>query len=133
MTKALTLSGWISVSGSKSQTVKVQAGGEVTLLCSNISPHPTQTEWFRVVNGTEPSCIVSTYGLNGEVKHCDGFQNGKFEMSINTSTVSLKIKPVDLSDSGLYFCGFYMKGHIIISTATQLNVQGKTEVKPHLF
>ncbi|XP_073331492.1 uncharacterized protein [Pagrus major] len=115
---------WISVSGSESHTVKVQPGDEATLLCSNLATSPTQTDWFRVVNRTKPSCISSMYGSNGEVTFCDGFQNEKFEMSSNVSTVFLKIKRVDLSDTGLYFCGFYINAHTVISTATYLNFQG---------
>ena len=120
------VSGWISVSGSESHTAEHQPGDEVTLLCSNLSTSPTQTDWFRVVNRTKPRCISSMYGSDGDVSFCDGFQNGKFEMSANFSTVSLKIKRVDSSDSGLYFCGFYVNTHTVISTATYLNVQGKT-------
>ncbi|KAM8747923.1 uncharacterized protein AB9X84_015787 [Acanthopagrus schlegelii] len=116
--------GWISVQGSDSHAVECQPGDEVTLLCSNLSTSPTQTDWFRVVNRTKPHCISSMYGSDGDVSFCDGFQNGKFEMSSNVSTVSLKIKRVDSSDSGLYFCGFYVKTHTVISTATYLNVQG---------
>uniref|UniRef100_A0A671XVK8 Ig-like domain-containing protein n=1 Tax=Sparus aurata TaxID=8175 RepID=A0A671XVK8_SPAAU len=117
---------WISVSGSESHTLEVRTGDEVTLLCSNLATSPTQTDWFRVVNRTKPHCISSMYGSDGKVLFCDGFQNGKFEMSSNVSTVFLKIKQVDLSDTGLYFCGFYIKTHTVISTATYLNVQGKT-------
>ena len=125
------VSGWISVQGSESHAVERQPGDEVTLLCSNLSTSPTQTDWFRVVNRTKPHCISSMYGSAGDVSFCDGFQNGKFEMSSNVSTVSLKIKRVDSSDSGLYFCGFYVNTHTVISTATYLNVQGKTAVKPN--
>ncbi|XP_030285742.1 uncharacterized protein LOC115589153 [Sparus aurata] len=115
---------WISVSGSESHNVGVRTGDEVTLLCSNLSTIKTQTDWFRVVNRTKPHCISSMYESDGEVSFCDGFQNGKFEMSSNVSTVFLKIKQVDLSDTGLYFCGFYIRTHTVISTATYLNVQG---------
>ncbi|XP_039677612.1 uncharacterized protein LOC120572380 [Perca fluviatilis] len=117
---------WISVSASESHTVEVQSGGGVTLMCSNISSVPTQTEWFRVINRTKPSCISSMYGSDGKPSFCDGFQNG-FEMSSNISTVFLKIKRVDLSDSGLYFCGIYIEGHTVIAGATHLKVQGNSE------
>ncbi|KAM9335414.1 uncharacterized protein ABDE67_020391 [Symphorus nematophorus] len=119
--------GCISVSGSESQAVEAQPGEEVTLLCSNRSISPGQAEWFRVINRTKAHCIASMYGSDGSASFCDGFQNGKFQMSSNMSSIFLKIQPVDLSDSGLYFCGCYVKGHIVISTATLLNVQGDGE------
>uniref|UniRef100_A0A8D0AJR9 Immunoglobulin domain-containing protein n=1 Tax=Sander lucioperca TaxID=283035 RepID=A0A8D0AJR9_SANLU len=114
---------------SESHTVEVQSGGDVNLMCSNISSTPTLTEWFRVINRTKPSCVFSMYGSDSKPSFCDGFQNG-FEMSSNISTVFLKIKRVDLSDSGLYFCGFYIEGHTVITSATHLKVHGKILVKP---
>ncbi|XP_039455345.1 uncharacterized protein LOC120433311 [Oreochromis aureus] len=115
---------WISVSGSEFQTVEVQSGEEVTLQCSNISRSSTHTEWFRVVNRATLSCIASMYGSNGQALFCDGFQNGKFNMTSNNVAVFLQIKPVDLSDAGLYFCGFFLDYHIIISTRVELRIQG---------
>ncbi|XP_022607958.1 uncharacterized protein LOC111226929 [Seriola dumerili] len=117
---------WISVSVSQSQTVNVQSGEDVTLLCSNISRSPTQTDWFRLVNRTKASCISSMYQSEDEASFCVGFQN-RFEMSSNISTVFLKIKKVDVSDSGLYFCGFYKGVHTVIADTTHLNVQGDNE------
>ncbi|XP_053199002.1 uncharacterized protein LOC128383396 [Scomber japonicus] len=124
---------WVSVSVSESQTVEVQPGKEVTLLCFNISTTPTQTDWFRVVNRTKASCIASMYGSEGEVSLCDGFQNTKFKMSSNISTVFLKITQVDLSDSGLYFCGFYISTHTVIANVTELQVQEESDGRINLM
>ena len=124
MLSAPSVSGWISVSVSQFQTVEVQPGQEVTLLCSNISNTTTHTFWSRLDNNTKVSCISSTYGSNGEAEFCAGFTKG-FEITSNISTVSLKIKQVNLSDSGLYFCGFYVKNHTVINSTIYLKVQGK--------
>uniref|UniRef100_A0A4W6DRF5 Immunoglobulin domain-containing protein n=1 Tax=Lates calcarifer TaxID=8187 RepID=A0A4W6DRF5_LATCA len=116
---------WISVSVSETQTVEVQLGQEVTLLCPNISKRRTLTEWFRLVNRTEVSCVSSVH-WSGGVSFCDGFRN-RFEMSSNITTVFLKIKRVDFSDSGLYFCGFYINAHTVFASTIHLNVQGNGE------
>uniref|UniRef100_A0A7N9AML9 Immunoglobulin domain-containing protein n=1 Tax=Mastacembelus armatus TaxID=205130 RepID=A0A7N9AML9_9TELE len=99
--------GWVSVSGSESEHVQVQPGEEVTPLCPNISTTPTQTDWFRLVKRTKPCCVSSMFDSN-------------------VSTVFLKVKHVDLSDSGLYFCGFYINKHTVIASAVELSVQGET-------
>ncbi|XP_071758705.2 uncharacterized protein LOC139914319 [Centroberyx gerrardi] len=118
---------WIPVSVSESQTVEVQPGEEVTLMCTNISSSPIYSEWFRLGNRSEPCCISSMYKSDVNAWFCDGFQNGKFEMRSNISTLFLKIKQVDLSDSGLYFCGFYRDGDTVIVNATYLKVQEESD------
>uniref|UniRef100_A0A668RJY9 Ig-like domain-containing protein n=1 Tax=Oreochromis aureus TaxID=47969 RepID=A0A668RJY9_OREAU len=119
------LNGWTFISGSEVHTVTVQPGEDVTLQCSNISRSQTHTEWFRVVNATKTSCISSMFGSHGQASFCNGFQNGKFNMSSNVTSVFLKITEVSLSDVGLYFCGFYVDVHIIISNAVELRFEGK--------
>uniref|UniRef100_A0A668TRS1 Ig-like domain-containing protein n=1 Tax=Oreochromis aureus TaxID=47969 RepID=A0A668TRS1_OREAU len=115
---------WTFVSGSGVHIVTVQPGEDVTLQCSNISTSPTHTEWFRVVNMTKTSCISSLFGSHGQASFCNGFRNGKFNMSSNNTSVFLKITQVDLSDVGLYFCGFYVNKHTVISNAVELRIQG---------
>ncbi|XP_045919702.1 uncharacterized protein LOC123979731 [Micropterus dolomieu] len=115
-----------AASASESQTVEVRPGEEATLLCANISRSTTHTFWSRLVNRTKISCISSMYGSNSKASSCDGFQNGKFEMSANISSVFLKIQHVDISDSGMYFCGFYIDGHTEINVK-YLNVKGNNE------
>lgn len=119
-------SGWISVLGSGSQTVEVQSGVDVLLLCSNFTSSPTRIIWFKLVNRTEPPCIASMYSSSEPASFYSGAENGKFELTSNTSDLFLKIKHVNLSDSGLYFCGFYINKYSVIVNATFLNVQGKS-------
>uniref|UniRef100_A0A4W6BLY8 Ig-like domain-containing protein n=1 Tax=Lates calcarifer TaxID=8187 RepID=A0A4W6BLY8_LATCA len=116
---------WISISVSESQTVEVQSGEEATLLCSNFTTSPSQIIWFRLTNRTQPRCISSIYTATDPASLCSGVQEGKYEMRSNISTVFLKMKDVDSSDSGLYFCGYYISRHPVIVRATYLKVQGK--------
>ncbi|KAE8278926.1 hypothetical protein D5F01_LYC22508 [Larimichthys crocea] len=120
---------WISVSASESQTVEVQPGQEVTLLCSNFSSVPTYIFWFKLVNRTQPRCLAHMFNPHEPATFCRGVQNEKFEMRSNISTVFLKIKQVDLSDSGLYFCGKYTSSDPVIVHATYLEVQEFDGVK----
>ncbi|XP_039677629.1 uncharacterized protein LOC120572394 [Perca fluviatilis] len=114
---------WIFVSGSEShtETVEGRPGGEVTLTCSNTSNRDTATLWFRVVNRTKASWISTMIRSTGKPLYSDGIQNGRFNMSTNISTLFLQIKRVDVSDSGLYLCGFYIRGPFHFS-AIHLNV-----------
>ncbi|XP_044039106.1 uncharacterized protein LOC122869831 isoform X1 [Siniperca chuatsi] len=117
---------WISVSASESQTVNVQPGEEATLLCSKTSESDNVALWFRLVNRTKANSISTMTSSTNEPVYFDGFKNGKFEMGSNTSAVSLKIKRVNFSDSGLYFCGFNIEGRIILS-GIHLNVEAECD------
>ncbi|XP_051231385.1 uncharacterized protein LOC127349564 [Dicentrarchus labrax] len=120
---------WISVSGSESQTVEAQVGDTVRLLSTNMSKGGSAIFWVKLVNGTKASCITVMIRADDEVKHCNGFQKGKYEMISNISTVFLRIKHVDLSDSGLYLCGCYESGHPNFSVIN-LHVKGGSD-EPH--
>ncbi|XP_039997190.1 uncharacterized protein LOC120797526 [Xiphias gladius] len=97
---------WISASVSEFHTVEVQSGEEVTLLCTNFSAIVSHISWFRLGNEPSASCISSMFSSDSSASFCDGFCNERFNMTSNTTTIFLKIKHVDLSDSGLYLCGF---------------------------
>ncbi|XP_032363546.1 uncharacterized protein LOC116676747 isoform X2 [Etheostoma spectabile] len=109
---------WISVSGSESltETVEGRPGGEVTLTCSNMSSKDAPTFWLRVVNRTKASWISTMTSSAGNPLYRVGNQDGKFHMSSNISTLFLQIKRVDVFDSGLYLCGFYIGGRFNSST-----------------
>uniref|UniRef100_A0A7N6AX09 Immunoglobulin domain-containing protein n=1 Tax=Anabas testudineus TaxID=64144 RepID=A0A7N6AX09_ANATE len=118
---------WISVL--VSYNVKAQSGDSITLLCPKTSE--TVTTWFRLVNRTKASCIALMIKSDKDPEYCDGFQNGHFKMETNISTVFLKIKHVDLSDSGLYFCHFFFGGRGVYYVI-YLSVEGKIIKNPAL-
>ncbi|XP_033466124.2 uncharacterized protein LOC117246372 [Epinephelus lanceolatus] len=113
----------ISVSVSEFHTVEVQPGEQVTLMCSNFTSFISHIFWFRLTRRANISCISSMWSSDIDASFCDGFQNGKFNMTSNTTTLFLTIKPVDVSDSGLYFCGLNANGNPVTVSATYLNVQ----------
>ncbi|XP_040887430.1 uncharacterized protein LOC121177249 isoform X2 [Toxotes jaculatrix] len=116
---------WICVSVSETQTVEVQPGQEAKLL-TNISKEETVTFWSRLINRTRVNCISVMFKSDSKAEFCDGYDNGKFEMRIAGSSVFLRIKQVDFSDSGLYFCGFYHSGRPNF-TVIDLKVTGSNE------
>ncbi|XP_030609980.1 uncharacterized protein LOC115797527 [Archocentrus centrarchus] len=114
---------WISSSLTQFYTVEVQPGEDVTLRCSNLSSMVSHVHWFKMTSSPSVSCISSMISPVRNFSFCDdGFQNGKFRMTSNTSVVYLKIKQVDLSDSGLYFCGEKLNNKSVISSGTHLKV-----------
>lgn len=119
---------WISTSNCDFHTMTVQPGQDATLMCSNFTSRPAHIRWFKLTS-LNSSQISSMKSPDGNVSLFDGFQNGRFNMSSNTSTVFLKINQVNSSDSGLYFCGFNCETNAVIVSATHLMVQGKTVEK----
>uniref|UniRef100_A0A3Q3E130 Ig-like domain-containing protein n=1 Tax=Labrus bergylta TaxID=56723 RepID=A0A3Q3E130_9LABR len=107
---------WISVSGSESQTVEVQSGEDVTLMCSGMDKHVSVRYWLKLVKGTDIQCVSTMTSYNSEVTYHDGFSNHTFTMSSNTSTIFLKVRSVELNDSGIYYCGFNKDGRPFFTT-----------------
>ncbi|XP_055362938.1 uncharacterized protein LOC129603812 isoform X1 [Betta splendens] len=115
---------YVSVSDSEFRTVDIRSGVNLSLLCSNFSSSPTQIIWFKLYNRTQPRCISYMYSANEPASFCGQHEQSKFEATSNVSTLFFKIKHVDASDSGLYFCGYYINKHSVIVSSTYLHVQG---------
>ncbi|KAM6960307.1 putative immune-type receptor 11a isoform 1-T1 [Tautogolabrus adspersus] len=107
---------WISVSGSESQTVEVQAGEDVTLMCSGMDKYLKVRYWLKLVKGTDIQCVSAVTSPTSEVTYHDGYSNRTFNMSSNDSTISLKVRSVKLNNSGIYYCGFNKEGRPVLTT-----------------
>ncbi|XP_030609879.1 uncharacterized protein LOC115797439 [Archocentrus centrarchus] len=134
-TLMLVLLCWISSSLAQFYTVEVQPGEDVTLRCSNLTSILSNLFWFKLNSSPSASCISSMCSSDSNVSFCDGFQNGKFSMTSNTTELFLSIKQVDLSDSGLYFCGEKNNGNSAFTNGTFsfLKVQEASDGSTHLL
>uniref|UniRef100_A0A096LV89 Ig-like domain-containing protein n=1 Tax=Poecilia formosa TaxID=48698 RepID=A0A096LV89_POEFO len=118
----LIVTGWISVSGFQFHVSVAQPGAEVTLRCSNMSTYRSQVFWFKLDDGPL-GCISSMLNAESAPSWYDPFQPEKFTMRSDSANVSLRIKPLDVNDSGLYFCGHYFDAFPAVFTATYLKVE----------
>lgn len=116
-------------------TLVVQPSEEVTLWCSNLSGFPAHIFWFKLVDGSSGSCISSMFSSDSDALLREGFQNGKFTTTSNTTNLFLSIKWVDSSDSGLYTCGKGMdlKREIFTATFLQVTSEGKINESFRIF
>lgn len=117
------VSGLICVSLSEFVVVEVQLGGEVSLLCSNLSNIISNIFWFKSAKRSNTTRIASMPTAESNATVLEDFKNGRFHMSSNTTHVFLNIKEFNISDSGLYFCGLNTINYNF--DATFLQVKGK--------
>lgn len=84
----------------------VRPGENVTLQCSDVNKDPGHIAWFKQINRSEPLCITSMYSSDtNQVKYHNGFQPRRVEMRYYNTSSFLRIREVDFSDFGFYFCG----------------------------
>ncbi|XP_054914579.1 uncharacterized protein LOC129378296 [Poeciliopsis prolifica] len=112
---------WISVSGFQFHTAVAQTGEGVTLWCSNMSTYRSQVFWFKLDDRAR--CISSMLNAESAPSSYEPFQPDKFTMESDSTNISLRIKPLDANDSGLYICGHYFDAFPTVFTATYLKVE----------
>uniref|UniRef100_A0A3B5PYB0 Immunoglobulin domain-containing protein n=1 Tax=Xiphophorus maculatus TaxID=8083 RepID=A0A3B5PYB0_XIPMA len=121
---------FINVGSSLFQTVTVRPDEGVTLRCANLSRIAGHIFWFKLNDGPDVSRI-SSMSTSEAVPSLHGeFQRGKFTMRSNVTNIFLDIKQVEVTDSGLYFCGFYAEDFPGVFAATYLHVEGKIIEEP---
>ncbi|XP_016370136.1 uncharacterized protein LOC107709976 [Sinocyclocheilus rhinocerous] len=128
----LLFSGVIFVKQASLTFVKtVNIGTTVTLLCSNILKEPSYISWFKQTNDSLPLCIATQYVSVNPVDsiYFNGFKKNHVEMSVNKTFSSLKIVNVDVSDSGIFYCGSFLTNHMMFHDKTQLVVNETSQSK----
>uniref|UniRef100_A0A3Q2NWF7 Immunoglobulin domain-containing protein n=1 Tax=Fundulus heteroclitus TaxID=8078 RepID=A0A3Q2NWF7_FUNHE len=118
---------WISVSVCQFNTVVVRPAEEVTLLCNDITTFVSHIWWFKMNSSPNISRISSMLSSGSNALLRDGFNFSKYTVTSNTTKMFLKIKDVNFSDSGLYFCGENPGRAPTVFTATYLQVEGKMD------
>uniref|UniRef100_M4AA56 Ig-like domain-containing protein n=1 Tax=Xiphophorus maculatus TaxID=8083 RepID=M4AA56_XIPMA len=116
---------WITKSDFEFDSVLVQPGEEVTLLCPNFTNIFEHIFWYKLIPGPGVSRISSMVNPGSKVHLHDGFQREKFNMTSNGTNIFLNIKQVNFSDSGVYICGTKSPSCLKIFSETYLQVDGK--------
>ncbi|XP_016325483.1 uncharacterized protein LOC107675592, partial [Sinocyclocheilus anshuiensis] len=118
-----------AVKASQIDNVSAQPGENVTICCQHNSETGKNIHWFKQTKSSVPIAIVYmmiSYELKElHTNYLNGFQQDHLLMSLNTENTSLRILNVDVSDSGLYFCG-WNSWMMTFGDGTQLEIKERS-------
>uniref|UniRef100_A0A671LTI2 Ig-like domain-containing protein n=1 Tax=Sinocyclocheilus anshuiensis TaxID=1608454 RepID=A0A671LTI2_9TELE len=125
-----------AVKASQIDNVSAQPGENVTICCQHNSETGKNIHWFKQTKSSVPIAIVYmmiSYELKElHTNYLNGFQQDHLLMSLNTENTSLRILNVDVSDSGLYFCG-WNSWMMTFGDGTQLEIKGNLSLSVTLL
>ncbi|XP_077083986.1 uncharacterized protein LOC143736997 [Siphateles boraxobius] len=101
--------GLLTAITSQTTNISAQPGDNVTFWCQHNLEIGKYMLWFRQTNSAVPLSIVYMmlpYDIEVVPTYLNGFQPNRLVMSLNSKNSSLRILNVDISDSGLYYCGW---------------------------
>uniref|UniRef100_A0A8C1WYC9 Ig-like domain-containing protein n=1 Tax=Cyprinus carpio TaxID=7962 RepID=A0A8C1WYC9_CYPCA len=101
--------GFFAAKASQSTNITAQPGDNVIIWCQHTSEIGNNIHWFKQSNSAVPLSIVYMmlpYELEVKATYLNGFQPDRLVMSLNSKNTSLRISNVNISDSGLYYCGW---------------------------
>uniref|UniRef100_A0A8C6UV40 Ig-like domain-containing protein n=1 Tax=Neogobius melanostomus TaxID=47308 RepID=A0A8C6UV40_9GOBI len=108
--------------GLESSTVEVQSGQSATLLCSNYTSGVMTISWYRAVRRATLSRISVIFNSFEPAWYTDGLEDGRFNVTSNSSHIFLTISPVSSSDTGFYFCGYESPMGLTLKDSTYLDI-----------
>lgn len=111
---------------SQATNISAQPGDNVTIWCQHTLQIGNNMHWFKQTNSAVPLTIVYMmlpYDIEVLPTFLNGFQADRLVMSLNSKNSSLSILNVDISDSGLYYCGWHSRG-ITFGDGKNLDIKG---------
>ncbi|XP_036419422.1 uncharacterized protein LOC118803035 [Colossoma macropomum] len=132
--KPLLLLGVLSVclSSQAGLTVEAEPGDDVTLWCPHSLTRSDYIFWYKQGNSSVPVLLgCKQFMSSSQPEKCYFFtENARMVMTVNTKNTSLRISAVNQSDSGLYYCSFTQRDHLIFSNTTHLQIKASPETLP---
>ncbi|KAJ8246827.1 hypothetical protein GJAV_G00255820 [Gymnothorax javanicus] len=106
-------------------------GDTVTLPCFHTVAFVSYTTWFKQPLGQEPLLITMIMNVRSGALFFNGFENNR-RFSANVAegterTFNLTVSPVELSDSGTYYCSITRYNVMTFGVGTTLMVKGPDE------
>ncbi|KAF7690633.1 uncharacterized protein LOC124376630 [Silurus meridionalis] len=83
----------------------VKSGEDVTIACDlSLITDKSKVVWYRQSFGKVPQIFATPYGTNNYT-FTDGFNDNRFNFTVNEHQFDLNIKNLREDDGGEYFCG----------------------------
>ncbi|KAI5615174.1 putative immune-type receptor 6a precursor [Silurus asotus] len=105
----------------------VKSGEDVTIAC-NISmiTDKSKVVWYRQSFGKVPQFFAKYYGTNS-YRFTDGFNNNRFNFTVNEHQFDLNITNLEEDDGGEYYCGEMEGTTIKFTSGARLQFEGLME------
>ncbi|KAF5880102.1 Ig kappa chain V19-17-like, partial [Clarias magur] len=109
-----------------SLTLEAEAGDKVTIWCQHDLSVTGYVSWFKHTSDSVPLSIgCKQFFTSAPSETCYFFtESERIIMSVQGKKTSLTITAVNVSDTGLYYCGYMEQNRIAYSDSVYLRVKG---------
>ncbi|XP_039515231.1 uncharacterized protein si:ch73-266m14.1 [Pimephales promelas] len=117
--------GLLTVTASQTTNISAHPGDNITLWCQHTLQIGEYMHWFKQTNSGVPISIVRMmlhFNTEAVPTYVNDFKPDRLVMFLNRKNSSLSILNVDISDSGLYYCGW---GSWVITFGDGTNIEIK--------
>ncbi|XP_053337540.1 immunoglobulin kappa light chain-like [Clarias gariepinus] len=109
-----------------SLTLEAEAGDKVTIWCKHDLTDTGYIFWYKHTSDSVPLLMgCKQFFTSAPSKACHFFNESEgIVMSVHDKNTSLTITAVNVSDTGLYYCGYMEQNQIIYSDSIYLSMKG---------